>query len=230
MGLFEVTFPVVNVMFQLKHIDIAFIKNGFERGLIPILITSFLIGIKSVPLVFRVFIMMAIRYPKYSKNKDNESDNESEREIFKKFPSLDANKYKTIDLPYIWKCLAQYSIFSISIILLYIVSTFRSEGNSPLVLIILSWAIFFFVDDWIIISDYSLGLDAKPLKCHDIRIKIANLLLTLGVSVLLWSEVSFPYAILGTILVVLFLCWLYFFDLSSYKIKETEHIDGEGSS
>lgn len=201
-------FPIVNVLFQVMNIDIDLIKHGFETGLIPVLISCFIIGLKIVPLLFRVFMMLILRL-RYNKNNNNS--------IFSEFPSLDESKYNVIDLPHMWKCLAQHSIFLISIILLYSILAFHFGTKPSLVLVVLSWTIFFFTDDWVIISDYSLAIDAKPLKFHNIRIQIANILLTIGVVVALWTELYWSYATLGTALLLLFLYWLYFFDFTPFQ-------------
>jgi hypothetical protein len=219
MGLSEVAFPFINIIIQFNSIDIDFIKNGLDKGLIQLYITGFLVGIKTIPLFFRVFILMMLRLSRHRRN----NDDKLESELFSKFPSLDESKFNSNDLSYLWKLLSQSSIYSISIILLYIALSLQQFNKPSLIVMYFSWVIFLFVDDWMIISAYSINLDTKPLKSHDLRIKIANILLTVGLFLVLWSEVSFRYAIFGTILVLLHCYWVYIFD---FNLLQKENDDG----
>lgn len=71
----------------------------------------------------------------------------------------------------------------------------------------LSFTLFFFVDDWVIISEYSAEFRGRTLKWHSRRIWIANLLLAPATVIAAFESFKPIFAALATIAMFVLLIW-----------------------
>ncbi|WP_448623565.1 hypothetical protein [Geodermatophilus sp. URMC 64] len=97
--------------------------------------------------------------------------------------------------------------FLLTIALLW---TFNSLEVSTTLGLYLSWALIFFVDDWIIISDYLRAFRGRMLKTHKIRIVVASVLLAPPLIMASFDYLHIAVAISVSPLLLLLLFWQWF--------------------
>jgi hypothetical protein len=103
--------------------------------------------------------------------------------------------------------LAQYGIFLTSLTLLW---TFSALDVDSLLVIYLNLTLFFFVDDWAIISDYFVAFKGRMLRPHRGRIWLANTMLMPGLVVAAFLHLHLAMAVLYLVVTILLLFWRIF--------------------
>lgn len=83
------------------------------------------------------------------------------------------------------------------------------RGDTGVLGALLNWALFFVVDDWIIISGYERALEGRTLTSHRVRIGVFNAGLAIGLAWLFWTTFPWLPALLGTLGLVFLLGWRY---------------------
>ena len=97
-----------------------------------------------------------------------------------------------------WRQMAQYGVFTVALGTLYWVKFLSLHSDLTPYIYAFAWVLLFFVDDWILISDYSTTLDSPPIRWHVFRINVANGLLFVGTVALLCVTAPWYGAILAT--------------------------------
>lgn len=188
-----ITFPTLNVILQINKITIGLIHDEITSGIIFLRITSIIVGV---------------------------------RFFWNCLFSLKTWIMREQDPPYFihkFRGLSQYGIFAVAIIIL---GTMRIDAytlSDSRFMTILNFVLFFFVDDWIIISDYTEKFSCTPMKFHKLRMGVANILI-IGLSlIILFSEYHFFFFIIGIVIFSILLFWSYYQKL---EIDNAEHNDG----
>jgi len=173
-------YPLVNLVSQpLKFTNVDFFKTELEKGILPLRISSLLIGFRLVIIVFRLLIS---------------------QDIAEKFEML---TYK----------LFQYFFYIVPLASLWF---FTINGDSSIPIVLLSWSIFFILDDWNIIDDYTREFKSKPLGSHALRIFGFNIIIFVLCAVCLFTKLNLILAVF-LLLIFLFLGFALF--VTSYSEK-----------
>ena len=95
-------------------------------------------------------------------------------------------------------------------------------------MLLLNWAIFFIIDDWILITDYSKIIKGRILKKHKFRIYSFNIILFFLFIIILCVNYQILYIILGIVVISAFMFLVFISSLSSEDTKkDTNSIEKE---
>ncbi len=83
--------------------------------------------------------------------------------------------------------------------------------REPILVALLSWALFFIFDDWIIITGYARSLKGRIFPSHAARVHLFNLVLTVPLLVLIFQTLSWAGATISGLFIFIFLFWRYVF-------------------
>jgi hypothetical protein len=100
--------------------------------------------------------------------------------------------------------LTQYGVFLFALTLLWI---FSALNISTTLTLSLSLTMFFFIDDWVIISEYTNALRGRTLKSHRRRMFVADLLLVPGVLIASYLYLPWFIALPATVILALLLIY-----------------------
>ena len=188
-GLLFLLFPIANIGFQIPQISLVVAKELFLDGHFVLGVTAVLLGWKILCVSWRSFVLIFI----HDRKKRNLDGNSSVR------TELGFGGVHQIDWEESWKQLAQFGIFAISISTLFSLKFLFVDSEPSWLISVFAWVLFFFVDDWILISDYSIKLDVKPIFWHIVRMNVANGILSFGCIALLWITLPWQSFFAGVI-------------------------------
>ena len=171
-------------------------------------ISSLLIGLSSLK-YYRGF---------FSLGKKSYLDNK----YFEKFKEFkDLTPVQTIE-DSTMNAMLQYSFYMINIIFLWVFIIFQMEG---LFTSFLNWAVFFIIDDWLIILKYSELLKGRTLPSHINRIHLFNLGLFICLIIVFYVYFNLIFAIVSTIIICIFFFLLLLSFVKSLS-KENNSVNG----
>ena len=176
-ALFALTYPLAN-MYYLNGGDIVrYFTTQWNRGVLGVWITSVFLGATSL-MYIETFLAERIftDTPLMSRRRRSWVSREPVR-------VLATRTY--------WTILAQYGIYLAAVCILWwsVVSGVRGTYIA-----VLSWALFFVVDDWQLLKTYILSGDIAPF--HRLRITAFNILLAVNVPLAMSAELSSGYVYL----------------------------------
>lgn len=177
-GAFLLLYPSFNAVMQIEKLTYTLISNEIQNGGAILRVSSVIIGFFTVWKSFESFVLIL---PK--------SENSEE-----KFVS-NLNQ------------IAQYCVFCVAACILISVKLQNNLASDSTALIALHWLFFFFVDDWILISQYTKELHVMPIQWHIYRIYFANFAIITSCIALLVVQFGYLYA---TGAFVVFLLLIYF--------------------
>lgn len=193
-GIFAVLYPLFNTLGQYQvFYDSIFVKK-IHTDLILLRVSSILIGFSILMNGFKVIYRTG---------------------LLLSFTRLEKKEQGKINHPEELKLLhgesrnfSQLSIYLMTIFTLQAISI--NQPHFILLMTITNTVLFFIIDDWEIINEYSIVTKGVILKKHEIKILITNAILFISSITLLWLNVSFVWAGLMTIPFVYSIYWRYF--------------------
>ncbi|GEM_PF-6906336 len=206
LGIFAILYPLVNTIGQYHLIyDTFFLKKINITDFILLRVSSIFTGLSILINSFKVLGRQSIllAYPRLEK-KVQEKYNHTE---YKKLIHWEGRNF------------SQLSIYILTLFTLQVVSFSHTEY-------ILTWTIantvlFFIIDDWQIINDYTKITDGIIIKWHEIRIGIANVILFISTMILVWIYINWIIALVSTIIFIYSIYWRYFFNFYKATAEDT---------
>jgi hypothetical protein len=128
-----------------------------------------------------------------------------------------------------WYIVSQYGFYVGVVTLLWLLTSLNDGGTWVLVL---SWAFFFVVDDWSIISSYMYHLGGRIFRWHALRIEVFNVVIAVAVSVLVWQHFSWKGIVISTAILAIMGLWhsLAFLEVNIPKSSDAFSAPGAGGS
>ena len=200
-SLFIIIYPIVNILFQIHFLTVEFFIVEIKTGILFLRISSFLIGIKIMQFFFTTLF-----------------HEEFKSKQFKDFPKLK-------DIPKITDytnfSLLLFSQYGYYLTILFSLWMFVIQGIDSILVLLLNWAIFFIIDDWILITDYSQIIKGRMLKKHKFRIYFFNIILFLLFIIIMCFNYQILYIIIGSVTVSMFMFLVVIFSFS-YEDAEND--------
>lgn len=123
--------------------------------------------------------------------------------IFINIVLLAGKKYEFILAERISAIYFQYVFYGLTLVMLWILTIMSKVSLST---VLLSWAIFFIIDDWAIITSYSNELKTHPIKAHANRILFFNT----GILLLLVYTIFIHFGFIISLILTPFFFHIYF--------------------
>lgn len=117
----------------------------------------------------------------------------------------------------------QYLFYLLTIIFLWELNSLELSGHELAILKMLNWAVFFILDDFIIITAYSTKFNSLPFKWHSQLISVFNIIIFTGTITLVYNY-SFD-----TLLNIIYICttivlvFIKFDIFEKYKLKKIKN-------
>jgi hypothetical protein len=194
LSVFSLLYPILNLTLQYERLlasAIPFFTEEIQNGNLGLRLSAILMGVRGLGRIQRLVRGEVFSAPIILAHRSRPSD-----PVHKFHSSADA-PYRD------WEILAQDGIYLVVITSLWL---FVVTNVKSLTIAILSWALFFVVDDWAIIAD-NKEIGREPEKKHSRRITFFNLLLVVLTSYALFSAYHRILAGVASALMVLFLIW-----------------------
>ncbi|MCB0409929.1 MAG: hypothetical protein KDD29_06890 [Flavobacteriales bacterium] len=193
-SLFALVYPILNLAFQTENLNVAFFKEELSLGIIGIRISSLILAVRCLINFVKLFSIIQKVEFKALKTKYE----------FEEFIKL---KSKLEDSSLIIKSLVQYSFYLIVIISLWV---FTISNKNSLSIQVLSWGLFFIIDDWNIIAAYYEQLKGRILRFQKWKIVFFDILLSILLFYSAWDFFSMDWLIIVITVVTLMLLAKYF--------------------
>src|SRR5829696_5605463 len=128
----------------------------------------------------------------------------------KKYPELDGaldEKLNDTDQDIVY--LAQWGLYAMVPTNLWVLTILPLLPRETILVALLSFGLFFIIDDWTITTEYARSLKGRIFPWHDFRVHVFNVLLIGPLLILLFLEFSWTGAIISGIVLGIFLFWRY---------------------
>ncbi len=195
LSVFAILYPTINTLFQLGQILEMLNTSAEFSEFLMIRATSILIGIKMFlsSMKSQMSLLRLTTFRKIREKGDYVYDEHQTESIL----------YSE------WRNLSQVSIFIIAAIVIQF--SIYSSQNESLLIGAINLVLFFIVDDWTIINDYSTKYEKEILKFHKLRINIANIILVIGSTVAMFIFIDWKIGLGLFLILVLSAYWRYFY-------------------
>ncbi len=134
-GLFLISFPLLNLILQVGALTYKFISSEIMSGGAILRLTAVMIGFFTL-----------------------------EKAINSLVPILSSRENSEAEFVLNLNQISQFCIFCVSAIVLISVKLKYPESVQSVVMMGLNWLLFFFIDDWVIISQYAKELNTRPIN------------------------------------------------------------------
>lgn len=204
-ALFCAIFSILNPLLQTNLISFASIEQDLTAGTLTLRIVSVVLIIKLGTLMLHIFSSGESGMSPWFRPKHFTSG--EERDILSDLRTADGEReVARLHLKAHLRCgqvdslrFTQHGFF-LSVLTFLWISTIQSDR--PTATVLLSFALLFIVDDWVIVSDYVALLGGRLLDHHRRRIDAANLLIA---PIAVWgafTSLSTRYAVLASVVIL----------------------------
>ena len=160
---FLLIYPLCNLLFQ-NFLSLEIYKKEISQGTLALRFTSILLGFNFLKSLYNFFAYKLLQ---------------NQKELIADYPDLQKIEPR-INEAYIDFILVSQNLIYGTVTLLLWVFVFLSK--SLLELRVVTWGLFFIIDDWAIISDNLIALKGRILKWHKFRIIFFNNLLSIFIT------------------------------------------------
>lgn len=172
-SLFNAFYSVINISLNIVEADTAIrelLLVEIKNGVIAIRLTSITLGISFVSLVFK--LAKNTPFPNENKKEEYLDYKESRKFLVNCTPKMNSYEFNFLGVTQ-----KAFYLFILSVLWLFTIKNFKSDYS-----FLLSYALFYIVDDWLIVFRHSIILKGHIVKWHNIRIWLMNfLIVVLGV-------------------------------------------------
>ena len=201
LSVFAMVFAIANPLLQIQDLTVAAIRSDLTSGLASLRVSSVVLGIRVIWLSLHIVLI--------EEGSRHLFGNRVERSIANRLQTRDSEFSEINDLPEMMECsqrdyfaATQYGFFLIALTLLWIFSAF---GISTALTVFMNLTLFFFVDDWVIISHYTNAFRGRTLRSHNRTVVVADLLLMPAVLVASYLYLPWFVAVPATVVIAVLL-------------------------
>jgi hypothetical protein len=190
------------------------LSSELGSGVLSLRVSAFLIGIKSLALVWHFVAFEQLEHSRddFVRRRMALMHNLVKRHRPVQFPELRKLPTVVTDDNVNAFVASQYGLYLGVVILLLRLTSAGDGGNW---LKVLSWAVFFVVDDWAIISTDMHQLGGRLFRSHFLRIEVFNVVIMVPLFVLVWQNFSWLGVLVSGVMIAYLAFW--HFDMLSRR-------------